>query len=248
MSRSGYSIGNASQTLPESSKVSVGKGPVKDVGAGTSSSCYYIPTAVVRTLQDNRTYHWSIGGINLHLVLEKDRTLNDKKYKESKDYVIYHPAPRSFFNLWGFLNRNKPYYYTHQKAELTKAYNQPILSAHEYRRPLNIKKLGIDIGKGMHDVYPSEWYHTGHVVKLADGQEFLIEKGAGYGHSSNTIVKMKSEMEPGWYPVGDEKPITSLVKIGDLVEAGGKRYILLLDDCQDAVRRMQNKLCIPENN
>ncbi|CAF2931429.1 unnamed protein product, partial [Rotaria sp. Silwood2] len=74
--------------------------------------------------------------------------------------------------------------------------------------------------------------HRGQVATLADGQRFLVHKGPGFGHNSETIAVDAKYMSNSWKPHGSSISAGSQsVGLGDLIKAGGKNYDVLTNNC-----------------
>ncbi|XP_067366579.1 uncharacterized protein [Channa argus] len=71
--------------------------------------------------------------------------------------------------------------------ELTRLYNSPVHQAERMKRPMGDS---------------SSWFgpfsHSGVRVTLADGTQWLVHKGDGYGKSSQTVVTDAQHMSSAW--------------------------------------------------
>ena len=77
-------------------------------------------------------------------------------------------------------------------------------------------------------------------VTTSDGSEYLIHKGSSYGESDQTVVVDAKHMSKNWESVRS-RDVRKNVDIGDLIEAGGKDYNLIFDNCYRAVKRIVKK-------
>ncbi|CAF4312915.1 unnamed protein product, partial [Rotaria sp. Silwood2] len=127
-----------------------------------------------------------------------------------------------------FLSQRLPH--THNQQGLNSLYNQRITSLQEYRRPLEIKPIGgYDVAGKL-----NQWgiNHRGQVATLENGERFLVHKGPGFGHNSQTVVVDANQMSRKWTPHGSSmQPGSQSVGLGDLVRAGGKHYNTFTNNC-----------------
>ncbi|EDO46785.1 predicted protein, partial [Nematostella vectensis] len=105
---------------------------------------------------------------------------------------------------------------------LTSIYNEPVVKATEYERPLNGWKRKYGPLK-----------HSGVVVQTKDGKTHLVHKGNDYGRSSNTVVVDTKHMSSKWERTGKRRPGET---VGDFVKRGGKDYNAMNDNCHDATK------------
>ncbi|CAF1301276.1 unnamed protein product [Adineta ricciae] len=138
--------------------------------------------------------------------------------------------------------QSQRYPHTHNQQALNGLYNQRIQSIQEYRRPLDIKPVyGVDIAKHLDKIGIN---HRGQVATLQDGQKFLVHKGPGFGHNSQTVVvdTQRTRMSSKWKPHGSPVNAGSQsVGLGDLVKAGGKDYSYLCNNCIRGSNRMKER-------
>ncbi|CAF3605464.1 unnamed protein product [Rotaria sp. Silwood1] len=74
--------------------------------------------------------------------------------------------------------------------------------------------------------------HRGQVATLENGERFLVHKGPGFGHNSQTVVVDANQMSRKWTPHGlSMQPGSQSVGLGDLVRAGGKHYNTFTNNC-----------------
>uniref|UniRef100_A0A3Q3MVB3 Uncharacterized protein n=1 Tax=Mastacembelus armatus TaxID=205130 RepID=A0A3Q3MVB3_9TELE len=118
------------------------------------------------------------------------------------------------------------YNYDLSGPELTRLYNSPVFHAERMKRPLN----GFSTWLG-----PIS--HSGVRVTLADGSKWLIHKGDGYGHSSQTVVTNARHMSSAWTTVSSTE-FHGRKTVSDLVRAGGPMYHWLTDNCHVGSRQM----------
>ncbi|CAF3777066.1 unnamed protein product [Rotaria sp. Silwood1] len=110
-----------------------------------------------------------------------------------------------------FLSQRLPH--THNQQGLNSLYNQRITSLQEYRRPLEIKPIGgFDVAGKL-----NQWgiNHRGQVATLENGERFLVHKGPGFGHNSQTVVVDANQMSRKWTPHGSSvQPGSQSVGLG----------------------------------
>ena len=68
----------------------------------------------------------------------------------------------------------------------------------------------------------------------------MIHKVKNYGENGQTVVVDAKHMSKNWESVRS-RDVRKNVDIGDLVEAGGKDYNLIFDNCYRAVKRIVKK-------
>ncbi|KAK1173088.1 hypothetical protein AOXY_G3125 [Acipenser oxyrinchus oxyrinchus] len=124
--------------------------------------------------------------------------------------------------------KNFPHDMTRQ-SDLTKLYNSPVYQADRMRRPLE----GMSFALGIIS-------HSGVRATLADGSQWLIHKGDGFGRSSQTVVVNAKHMSSDWKII-ETKDFGGSKTIGDFVKAGGTDYKLLFDNCHFGSRRMMDQ-------
>uniref|UniRef100_A0A671Y908 Uncharacterized protein n=1 Tax=Sparus aurata TaxID=8175 RepID=A0A671Y908_SPAAU len=114
-------------------------------------------------------------------------------------------------------------------SNLTRLYNSPVYNAERMKRPLG--------GSGP-VVGPIS--HSGVRVTLANGSQWLIHKGKGYGISSDTVVVDAQHMSRHWTVV-KEGDFMGRKTVADFVATGGSDYNFLFDNCHRASIRMMNQ-------
>ncbi|XP_072536039.1 uncharacterized protein [Salminus brasiliensis] len=128
---------------------------------------------------------------------------------------------------WG--NGNTNYNYDLSKmSDLRKLYNSKVYKAERMTRPL--EGLSFQAGK---------LSHSGVRVTLADGTQWLVHKGDGYGISSQTVVVHARHMASNWKII-ETKNFGGSKTVSDFVKAGGTDYSLIFDNCHDASGRMMH--------
>ncbi|UJR11430.1 hypothetical protein I4U23_015610 [Adineta vaga] len=80
MSQSGYDVGNKTNELPASAQLSVGRGIIANHNSTNLSSCYYIPTTVLRLMGNSGNYYPRRGGIKMQPLLNYNNDLLNKFY------------------------------------------------------------------------------------------------------------------------------------------------------------------------
>ncbi|KAK6491317.1 hypothetical protein HHUSO_G3350 [Huso huso] len=121
-----------------------------------------------------------------------------------------------------------------QQSDLTKLYNSPVYKADRMRRPLD----GMSFSLGILS-------HSGVRATLADGSQWLIHKGDGFGRSSQTVVVNAKHMSSDWkasiQSIIETKDFRGTKTISDFVKAGGTDYKLIFDNCHFGSRRMMDQ-------
>ncbi|XP_072536038.1 uncharacterized protein [Salminus brasiliensis] len=148
---------------------------------------------------------------------------------------------------WG--NGNTNYNYDLSKmSDLRKLYNSKVYKAERMTRPL--EGLSFQAGKLSHSgVSRSNKKRTKFKlqggryycfrVTLADGTQWLVHKGDGYGISSQTVVVHARHMASNWKII-ETKNFGGSKTVSDFVKAGGTDYSLIFDNCHDASGRMMH--------
>uniref|UniRef100_A0A667YIL5 Uncharacterized protein n=1 Tax=Myripristis murdjan TaxID=586833 RepID=A0A667YIL5_9TELE len=113
-------------------------------------------------------------------------------------------------------------------ADLRRLYNMPVYQADRMKRPL--EGMGFQLGP---------LSHSGVRVTLADGSQWLVHKGGGFGISSQTVVVSARHMSSSWRIV-ETKNFQGQRTVSDFVKAGGTDYSLLFDNCHLGAGRMMN--------
>uniref|UniRef100_A0AAZ3QZ36 Uncharacterized protein n=1 Tax=Oncorhynchus tshawytscha TaxID=74940 RepID=A0AAZ3QZ36_ONCTS len=111
-------------------------------------------------------------------------------------------------------------------SDLRKLYNSKVYEADRMRRPLE----GMSFQVGVLS-------HSGVRVTLADGSQWLVHKGDGFGISSQTVVVAARHMGRDWKAI-ETKNFKGSKTVSDFVKAGGTDYSLIFDNCHDAAGRM----------
>ncbi|KAM9404578.1 uncharacterized protein ACWYII_028359 [Salvelinus alpinus] len=111
-------------------------------------------------------------------------------------------------------------------SDLRKLYNSKVYEADRMRRPLE----GMSFQVGVLS-------HSGVRVTLADGSQWLVHKGDGFGISTQTVVVAARHMSRDWKKV-ETKNFRGSKTVSDFVKAGGTDYSLIFDNCHDAAGRM----------
>ncbi|XP_030249737.1 uncharacterized protein LOC115567382 [Sparus aurata] len=114
-------------------------------------------------------------------------------------------------------------------ADLTRLYNSPVYKAERMKRPLEGTRFVLGAIS-----------HSGVRVTLANGSQWLIHKGGGYGISSDTVVVNARHMSPDWRVV-KEGNFLGRKTVADFVATGGSDYNFLFDNCHWASIRMMNQ-------
>uniref|UniRef100_A0A8C4SSG8 Uncharacterized protein n=1 Tax=Erpetoichthys calabaricus TaxID=27687 RepID=A0A8C4SSG8_ERPCA len=115
------------------------------------------------------------------------------------------------------------------KSGLTQTYNTPVFKAERVERAMGSSSAG---------QYPVS--HSGVRVTDAQGQQWLIHKGGGYGISSQTVVVDAKHMSDKW-KVTETKDFQGSKNISDFVNTGGPKYNVILNNCHSASHRMMNQ-------
>lgn len=90
-------------------------------------------------------------------------------------------------------------------------------------------------------VAPYGLVHAGVVAKTTDGYRFLVQKGADYGDSWQTIVSCTSDHDGNqWTKIKGPKYVSGHKTLSNYIEAGGRDYSLTNDNCQNGAIRMYN--------
>ncbi|XP_076827351.1 uncharacterized protein LOC143473992 [Brachyhypopomus gauderio] len=129
---------------------------------------------------------------------------------------------------WGTGSKNSYNYDLSKMSDLTKLYNSKVYKADRMTRPL--EGLSFQAGK---------LSHSGVRVTLADGTNWLVHKGDGYGISSQTVVVAARHMSSNWKII-ETKNFGGSKIVSDFVKAGGTDYSLIFNNCHDASERMMN--------
>ncbi|KAI0235580.1 hypothetical protein LSAT2_013888 [Lamellibrachia satsuma] len=115
------------------------------------------------------------------------------------------------------------------QSGLTALFNHRVVKATRWERPLSGWPVKLGILK-----------HSGVVVVLDDGRQYLIHKGSQYGtpKGGQTVVVEIRRKSPKWTEVRGSSKQVHISKVTDYVAAGGSIYKTLADNCHDAADRM----------
>ncbi|KAK1173003.1 hypothetical protein AOXY_G5724 [Acipenser oxyrinchus oxyrinchus] len=115
------------------------------------------------------------------------------------------------------------------QSDLTKLYNSPVYKVDRMRQPIG----GLSFALGILS-------HSGVRATLANGSQWLIHKGDGFGRSSQTVVVNAKHMSSDWKII-ETKDFRGTKTIGDFVKAGGTDYNVIFDNCHFGSRRMMDQ-------